>query len=128
MYKRTLFQSFKLAFEGLKFIFMTERNMKIHCAFALMAVAGCFIFKVNELEFIFVIFSIALVLIAEAANTAFELLLDFVHGDRFHPDVKILKDISAGGVFVAALNSFVIGIIIFVPKIFCLFNKVNCYL
>ncbi len=117
MYRRTLVQSFKLAFEGLKFVFLTERNMRVHCIFGLIAVTLCFVMKVSEVEFIFIIFSIALVLIAEAANTAFELLLDFVHGDSFHPNVKLLKDIIAGGVFVAALNAFVIGIIIFVPKI-----------
>lgn len=118
MYKRTLFQSFKLAWEGVCFIFKTERNMKIHCAFALAAIASSFILRISEIEFLFVVFSIALVLITEAANTAFELLLDFVHGDRFHPDVKLLKDIVAGGVFIASINAFVIGIVIFIPKIF----------
>ncbi|MBI5874082.1 MAG: diacylglycerol kinase family protein [Candidatus Omnitrophica bacterium] len=127
MYKRTLFQSFKLAWEGISFIFRTERNMKIHCMFALMAVVCSFAFRVTAIEFIFVIFSIALVLITEAANTAFELLLDFVHGDRYHPDVKLLKDIIAGGVFIAATNAFVIGIIIFIPKILGL-AKVLCRL
>ena len=120
MYKRTLFQSFQLAWEGISFIFKTERNMKIHLLFAVMAIICSFIFRITEIEFIFVCFAIALVLIAEAANTAFELLLDFVHGDRYHPDIKLLKDIVAGGVFIAAANAFVIGIIIFVPKFFAM--------
>ena len=118
MYKRTIFQSFQLAWEGIAYIFRTERNMKVHCLFAFIAIVCSFIFKINPIEFVFVIFSIALVLITEAANTAFELLLDFVHGDKYHPDIKILKDIAAGGVFIAALNAFVIGIIIFVPRFF----------
>jgi diacylglycerol kinase len=59
-------------------------------------------------------------LIAETANTAFELLLDFVHGDRYHPDVKLLKDIVAGGVFIASINAFVIGVIVFGPRLLCL--------
>lgn len=118
MYKRTLIQSFQLAWEGISFIFTSERNMKIHCIFAALAIICSFVFRITEIEFIFVIFSIALVFIAEAANTAFELLLDFVHGDRYHPDVKLLKDILAGAVLIAALNAFVIGIIIFIPKIF----------
>lgn len=116
MYKRTLIQSFRLAFEGLRFVFTTERNMRVHCVFALAAVAICFLLRVSEIEFIFIVFAIALVMIAEAANTAFELLLDFVHGDKFHPNVKLLKDIAAGGVFIAAVNAFLIGGIIFVPK------------
>ena len=123
MYKRTLLESFKLAFEGLKFVFKNERNMKVHCVMAVVAVISSLAFKVNGIEFIFIIFAIALVLIAEAANTAFELLLDFVHGDRYHPDVKLLKDIIAGGVFIAALNAFVIGIIIFAPKVWILARR-----
>jgi diacylglycerol kinase len=91
-----------------------------------LAIITAVLLKVSELEFIFVVFVIALVLIAEAANTAFELLLDFVHGDKFHPDVKLLKDITAGGVFIAACTSFVIGCIIFVPKIWILVSKWVC--
>lgn len=117
MYKRTIFQSFRLAFEGLKFVFKNERNMRVHCYFALVAVVVCFLLHVSEIEFIFVIFAIALVMITEAANTAFELLLDFAHGDEFHPNVKLLKDIAAGGVFIAALNAFLIGGMVFVPKL-----------
>lgn len=117
MYKRTIFQSFKLAIDGLIFIVTTERNMKIHLLFAFCALLTSYILKISHIEFVFVVFSIAMVLITEAANTAFELLLDFVHGDRYHPDVKLLKDIAAGGVFIAALNAFVIGCVIFIPKI-----------
>ncbi|MFH0877319.1 MAG: diacylglycerol kinase family protein [Candidatus Omnitrophota bacterium] len=118
MYKRTLFQSFKLAWGGIAFIFKTERNMKVHCIFAALAILCAFLFKIHPIEFIFIIFSIALVFIAEAANTAFEHLLDFVHGDTYHPNVKLLKDIAAGGVFIAALNAFLVGSIIFIPRFF----------
>lgn len=117
MYKRTLFQSFILALVGLKYVLKTERNMKIHLAFATMAIVASIVLKVNMMEFLFVIFAITIVLIAEAANTAFELLLDFVHGDKYHPDVKLLKDVAAGGVFVAALSAAAIGLLIFVPRI-----------
>ncbi|OIO35403.1 MAG: hypothetical protein AUJ74_06595 [Candidatus Omnitrophica bacterium CG1_02_44_16] len=117
MYRRTILQSFKLAWGGVQFIFTSERNMKIHCVFAVLAVISSFVFRITEIEFIFVIFAIALVMITEAANTAFELLLDYVHGDRYHPDIKLLKDILAGAVLISALNAFVVGIVIFMPKI-----------
>ncbi len=116
MYKRTFFDSFKFAIQGIRFIVANERNMKVHLFFALVALACAALFRITPIEFIFVVFAIALVLITEAANTAFELLLDFVHGDEFHPDVKLLKDIVAGGVFIAAANAFIIGIIIFIPR------------
>ena len=117
MYKRTIFQSFKLALDGIIFVVRNERNMKIHLIFSAMAVALCLVLKVAPIEFIFIVFAIALVLTAETANTAFELLLDFVHGDRFHPDVKLMKDIVAGGVFIAAANAFVIGVVVFGPRL-----------
>lgn len=117
MYRRKLIQSFKLAIEGIRFTLRSEMNMRIHLFMAVMAVLCSFILKISALEFIFVIFSIALVLITETANTAFELLLDFLHGDKFHPDVKILKDIAAGGVFIAAANAFIIGVVVFGPRL-----------
>jgi diacylglycerol kinase len=120
MYRRTLIQSFRLALEGILFVVRNERNMKIHLFFGAAAVALCLFLKVTPIEFIFIVFSVALVLIAETANTAFELLLDFVHGDRYHPDVKLLKDIVAGGVFIASINAFVIGVIVFGPRLLCL--------
>ena len=117
MYKRNLLQSFKLAFEGIKFMFKIEKNMKVHSIIAIIVMAASFLLKISHLELLFICFSIALVMVAEAANTAFELLLDFIHGDKFHPNVKILKDIAAGGVFIAAINAILIGIIIFLPKL-----------
>ena len=125
MYKRTFFQSFKLALVGLKFVLKTERNMKIHLAFATLAIICSVFFRISHLEFLFVIFAIAIVLIAEAANTAFELLLDFVHGDNYHPNVKLLKDVAAAGVFIAALSAFAIGLLIFVPRIVELIKRLH---
>ncbi|MFB3918715.1 MAG: diacylglycerol kinase family protein [Candidatus Velamenicoccus archaeovorus] len=127
MYRRTLVQSFKLALDGILFVVRNERNMKIHLVFGAAAVSLCLFLRVAPIEFIFIVFSIALVLIAETANTAFELLLDFVHGDRYHPDVKLLKDIVAGGVFIASANAFVIGIIVFMPRLLHLAASV-CHL
>ena len=116
MYKRTFLDSFRLALQGLGFIIANERNMKVHLFFAFCALACAALFRISPIEFIFVVFAIALVLIAEAANTAFELLLDFLHGDGFHPNVKLLKDIVASGVLIAAVNAFIIGTIIFIPR------------
>ncbi|QAT16305.1 diacylglycerol kinase [Candidatus Velamenicoccus archaeovorus] len=127
MYRRTLVQSFKLALGGILFVVRNERNMKVHLVFGAAAVSLCLFLRVAPIEFIFIVFSIALVLIAETANTAFELLLDFVHGDRYHPDVKLLKDIVAGGVFIASANAFVIGIIVFMPRLLHLAASV-CHL
>ncbi|MFM2326878.1 MAG: hypothetical protein RIR31_1080, partial [Bacteroidota bacterium] len=49
-------------------------------------------------------------------NTAIEKLCDIVHKD-FHPQIKIIKDMAAGAVLIAAISSLITGVIIFVPKI-----------
>jgi diacylglycerol kinase (ATP) len=56
---------------------------------------------------------IALVWMAEAFNTAVEMLCDLWCENKYHPQVKIIKDISAGAVLVAAMVAGITGIIIF---------------
>jgi len=117
MYKRTFYQSVVEALKGLKFVIRSERNMRVHLVIAIIAIALSFILKISWVEFIMVLFSIGLVLVAETANTAFELLLDYMNGNKFHDTIKMLKDIAAGGVLVAAINALVVGIIIFGSKL-----------
>ena len=117
MYKRTFYQSVVEAIKGLKFVIQTERNMRVHLAIAVVVVLLSIILSLSKIEFALILFSIALVLVAETVNTAFELLLDYVNGAKYHDTIKMLKDIAAGGVLVAALNAVVVGVIIFGPKL-----------
>ena len=117
MYNRSFRQSIVEALKGLKFVIRTERNMRVHLALALLAILVSFIMHITRIEFIFILFSIGLVLVAETANTAFELLLDYMNGNKYHDTIKMLKDIAAGGVLVAAINALVVGIIIFGSKL-----------
>jgi diacylglycerol kinase len=54
--------------------------------------------------------------IGSIINTALECLTDLV-SPNFHELAKMTKDVSAGAVFVSALMSLAIGIIIFLPKL-----------
>jgi len=117
MYKRTFYQSVVEAIKGLKFVVQTERNMRVHLLLALLTILAALILQISRIEFILILFSIALVLVAETVNTAFELLLDYVNGAKYHDTIKMLKDIAAGGVLVAAINAIVIGIIVFSSKL-----------
>ena len=51
---------------------------------------------------------------AEALNTAFELLTD-VASPTFHPVAGQAKDVAAGAVLIAALGAVIISILIFGP-------------
>ena len=60
-------------------------------------------------------FAIGLGMSIEGVNTAIEKLSDFIHPNH-NPKIGVIKDISAGAVFIAATCAFIIGLIIYIPK------------
>jgi len=61
----------------------------------------------------------ALVLALGAVNTALEYLTDLVSPDR-HPLAGKAKDVAAAAVLLAATGAVVVGLIIFLPKMYVL--------
>lgn len=110
------FKSFLFAFEGLAFFFRREHNAWIHGAFAVLVLIAGMIVRVSKWEMIAIVFAIGLVWIAEMFNTAIEKMMDHISPQR-HPDVKAIKDISAGAVLIAACTACITGLIIFIPKL-----------
>ena len=43
--------------------------------------------------------------------------MDFISCQK-HPEIKIIKDLAAGGVLVSAITALITGAIIFIPKLF----------
>ena len=64
----------------------------------------------------FIIFAFSLVLAAEAINTAIEFIVDLVSPD-YHPLAGQAKDVAAAAVLFTALGAAIVGMIIFVPKL-----------
>ena len=60
---------------------------------------------------------IGFVWVAEFFNTAIERIMDFISPGQ-HPEVRFIKDMSAGAVLLAALTAAITGGIIFIPEIF----------
>jgi diacylglycerol kinase len=58
--------------------------------------------------------------VAELINSAIEMLCDYVQPER-HASIKIVKDLAAGAVLLAAIGSVIIGGVVFLPKIYMLF-------
>ena len=108
--------SFRNAFKGLYFLFKEERNARIH-VFATIAVIFCGIyFQLDAIEWALIVFAICLVLILEAINTVFENLMDYISTDQ-HQRIGKKKDLVVGAVLIAALGAFVIGCLVFIPKL-----------
>lgn len=111
------FISFKYAFNGIKFILSTQINFLIHLILAILVVFSGLVFKISNMEWIVIVLTIAIVLTAEAINTAIEKLTDMVSPDYDEQAGKV-KDIAAASVFIVAIASVIIGLIIFLPKVY----------
>lgn len=116
----SLLQSFRASYEGLMATLDTERNMRLHMVSALVAIILGAIFNLSEGEWLALVIVIGLVFCLELLNTALEYLLDTVIGYH-HPRVKLIKDITAATVLIAALTAAIVGAIIFIPKILAFF-------
>jgi len=110
------FKSFVFAFEGLACFFRREHNAWIHGAATVFVLLAAMVVHVSKMEMIVIVFAIGIVWISEMFNTAIEKMMDHISPQR-HPEVKTIKDISAGAVLVAACVACIAGLIIFIPKL-----------
>ena len=118
--KDPLYKSFGYAFEGIGTCIKKERNMKIHCAAAVLVVIAGVILKISLLEWCICLTLFGLIMALELVNTAVEAVVDLVTKEQ-RRRAKLAKDTAAGAVLIAAITAAVIGGIIFVPKILALF-------
>ena len=109
-------KSFKYAFNGLKTLLLEEHNSRIHLLAAVVAIVAGFYFDISNAEWLFVLVAIGGVFAIELINSAIENLADMVTKEQ-HPVIKKVKDLAAGGVLIVSIMAFVIGLIIFVPKL-----------
>ncbi|HEY8362638.1 MAG TPA: diacylglycerol kinase [Tissierellaceae bacterium] len=114
--KKSLIDSFNYAVNGIISALKTERNMKIHYIIAIVVVIFSLFFDFSRLELLTLFFAISLVIVAELFNTAIEKVVDLVTHKQ-HPLAKLAKDISAGAVLIAAINSVVVGYLLFFDRI-----------
>ena len=111
------FKSFTYAFNGLKFCFKNELNFKVQLLIAISTIGLGLFFSLTKIEWCLILFCIGIVLSAELFNTAIETICNKIE-PNYHPTIKIIKDVSAAAVLILAIVSAVIGVIIFIPKIF----------
>ncbi|NET31085.1 MAG: diacylglycerol kinase family protein [Cyanothece sp. SIO1E1] len=107
--------SFKYAFQGLRDLFTTQDNAKIHAFMMLLSVLMGWFFQLSTTEWCFIIFAISSVLAAEAFNTALEHITDLVSPEH-HELAGRTKDAAAAGVLLTAIGAASVGLIIFLPK------------
>ncbi len=114
---RGFIKSVSIAFKGILYLFLYHRNMRLIFIIGIIAfLLGLLWFKLSGIELIALCITITLVFMAEIFNTAIELLMDILNKE-YHTKIKLVKDIAAGVVILAILNSIAVGYVLFVRKL-----------
>ena len=105
------------AWRGVILLLKTTPNIWTLTVFGALAVYLGVILKISSIEWAVIVLTIALVIVAEAINTAIEIDIDLT-SPEYHPYARDTKDVAAGAVLLATFAAAIIGLIIFLPKIF----------
>ena len=116
MGSQDIFQAFRFALSGLSHTLRTQRNMRVHLAVAgIVAVLGIWL-ELSADQWAMLALTSGLVLFSEMTNTVIENLVDLVC-PHYHPLAKIIKDVMAGAVVLAAAVAVTVGLLILGPPL-----------
>ena len=111
---RSLGDSFRHAWDGLRYIYVSQRNMRIHVFVASLVFAAGIAVGLGRTDLFMVALAVLGVLTAEVVNTLTESLVDLMK-PGYSVIAKLIKDVAAAGVLLTAVFSVVIGAIVFYP-------------
>ena len=79
------------AFNGIIYATTTQRNIKWQLVIAVVVMLVSLLFNLTRAEFLCLMFTVILIILAEMFNTAVETVVD-LYTDLYHPKAKIAKD------------------------------------
>lgn len=106
--------SFRFAFRGIGYLISREHNAWLHLIAAAGAITSGVILEISFHDWRWIVCAIALVLSAEAFNTAIEWTTNVV-SPGFDERVRIAKDVAAGAVLLSAIGAALIGLLTLLP-------------
>ena len=109
------FKSLGYAFTGLKSFFNSQHNAWIHLLATVVVIFLVIVLQVSYAEAIALAGAVGLVWVSELFNTAIEKIMNFISTET-NPEIKLIKDISAAAVLVAAITALAVGCFVFIPK------------
>ena len=110
-------KSFPHAWRGVCIFLKTTHNAWVQAFCFLLEIILAVILRISSIEWILIILSGGLLIVAEAFNTAIEIDIDLTSPD-YHPFARDTKDVAAGAVLLMSMVTTIVGLIIFLPKIF----------
>lgn len=108
--------AFSCAACGVRHAFASQRNFKVHAAFAAAAVVLGFVLQIPQSSWLAVILCIMAVFSLEVLNTAVECIVDMA-SPEWNKLAMHAKDCAAGSVLVSAAGSVVVACIVYLPPL-----------
>ena len=121
-YLKNRLKSMQHAANGIYLLLRNEPNAKIHLICAILVIFLSLLVELSIFEWSLIAFAIGMVFISEAFNSAIENLSDIVSPD-YNEKIKVIKDLSAGGVLISAIAAVAIACLVLFPKIIELVSK-----
>lgn len=121
----SLFTSFKYAWMGVSYAFLTQRNFRIHVIVGALAIGLGVALKSSVVELAVIGLTIGLVLALELLNTAIESVVDLTVKQSYHELAKIAKDCAAAAVLVSAISAVLVAGCVLFPKLMVVLHSVQ---
>jgi diacylglycerol kinase (ATP) len=119
----TLMLSFKYAWAGLSYAFVTQRNFRIHTVLGTIAVSSGVFLRLSAVEIAVISLTSGLVMALELINTAIESVVDLTVKQTYHELAKVAKDCAAGAVLIAAIASVLVAGSLLIPPLLALIQS-----
>ncbi len=113
-----LMQAGAYAIEGLVYLVKEEKNTRLLLIIAVLALIICPLIEFSAFQTIIVFFTVIITVVAEVLNTAIEISLDLQTQGKYHPKVKIAKDVAACSVLICVINAVVVFLVILFSNLF----------
>ncbi len=119
--KQRLFKSFQVAISGLWIACREEPTFRAGAVIAIIVLSFMFYFPLTSAERAIIVLTTFTVLSVEALNTQVERTTNMIDGNH-NPQIRKIKDISAGAVLLLVIAAALVAGFIFTPYIINLFN------
>ena len=120
-YIKLRLKSFKYAFNGIKVLLKNEHNARIHLFAGVLVILLGILLRVSLVEWMLLTILIGVVFMTEIFNTIIEYMIDYI-SPTYRNQVKKIKDLGAAAVLIVAFSAVILGLMIFIPKIYTLIN------
>lgn len=112
-----ILKSIHHALNGVVLHWKIGKNFKIQVWIGLLVVITGLFLDLNPWEWVSIIITIGIVLALETFNSALETLCNVV-SPAIDPKIKAVKDLAAAGVLLFCFIALIIGVIIFLPRLY----------